>query len=170
MADVVTAPEELTWDIAAEDGGPRRPSLEDLGNATLEDDAKEPPDPETMPYAAQLNQWAKQLEALAAVVPFVAFSVEFSGGAPAVVAVTCPRRSGVDLDTFTPTDNADGDTTITWPAGTFPPPLLRPFVVLNGNPSVRTTIAAEAVANGVRVRSRGATDALVDNNFSVLYI
>jgi hypothetical protein len=169
MADVITAPETLTWDIAAVDGGPRRPSLEDLGGATLEDDALYPPDPATMPYAKQLNQWAKQLEAVAAIVPFVAFSVQFFAGVPTIVAFTCPRRTGVlILGTTGVTDLGDGDTSITWPAGTFPPALLKPECTINEDIEELVGATIVSITNGVRVRTYNAAG-LVDLAFTVAY-
>lgn len=159
----------LSWDLLAPAGGPRRPSLDDVGSALLADHATRPPDKSTMPYADQLNQWARQIEAFGKIIGFVGFSVEFIAGAPTVVAFTCPSTL-VSLSTFIETDNGAGDTTITWPANTFPPPLLRPFAFVNGASSVRIGISADPVSNGVRVYTRAAADALTDQAFSVLYI
>jgi len=156
----MTAPDTLTWDLAAADGGPRRPSLEDVGGATHEDDAVFPPDPATMPYAAELNQWAMQVAAFGKVVPSLILSVEFAGGAPAVVVASSPRSS-VALGDFTVTDNGTGDTTITWPANTFPPEVTRPEVSINQDIGEMVGATVTAVANGVRVRtyrSAGAYD------------
>ncbi len=52
-------------------------------------------------------------------VPYALVQVKFQAGAPVVTLVTS-RIAGVTTATFTPTDNATGDTTITWPSGTFP--------------------------------------------------
>lgn len=149
------AVETLTWDIAAIDGGPRRPSLEDVGGATLQDDAMYPPDPTTMPYAAQLNQLQKQAAAVGEVVPALVFSVEFTAGDPIIVSASGPRTSLVIAD-LTPTDNGVGDTTITWPANTFPPEVAGPEVSINEDTGALTGGNVVAVTNGVRVRTYNA--------------
>lgn len=163
----MAAAETLTWDIEAADGGPRRPSLEDVGGATLEDDADDPPDPQTMPYAAQLNQLQKQAAAVGKVVPFVAYSVHFASGTPSVVASTMPRSS---VPVFTPSHPGAGDTTITWPAGTFPPATLQPIAVLNQDVGELVGITAVQVTNGVRVRTYRATGGAADLDYTVLYV
>ena len=157
--------ETLTWDLEAADGGPRRPSLEDMGGATLEDDTGRPPDRRRMPYAAQLNQVQKQAAAVGAVVESLALSVEFSGSTPAVVAFTCPR-TGLEIADFTVTPNGTGDTTITWPADTFPPELARPEVSINQDIGEMVAPTVEPVTNGVRVRTYRASGA-VNVHFTV---
>ncbi|MGK3979212.1 hypothetical protein WMF38_46750 [Sorangium sp. So ce118] len=62
-------------------------------NRAIEDDAVFPPDPATMPYAAELDQWAKQIAAFGKVVPSLVISVEITAGAPSVAAVSSPRTS-----------------------------------------------------------------------------
>jgi hypothetical protein len=156
--------EELSWDLEAADGGPRRPSLEDMGGATLVDDTEFEPDRSRMPYAAQLNQLQKQASAQGQVVESLVLSVEFSGGAPAVVAFTCPR-TGMGIDDFTVTDNGTGDTTITWPADTFPPELTRPELTINQDIGAIVGGTVVAVTNGVRVRTYQAAGA-VDLHFT----
>lgn len=150
--------ETLTWDLDAADGGPRRPSLDDVGGATLEDDAKYPPDRSRMPYAAMLDQLQKQAAAVGAVVESLVLSVEFSGGTPAAVAFTCPR-TGLELSDFDVNDNGVGDTTITWPADTFPPELTRPELTINEDIGEMVGGTAVSVANGVRVRTYRASGA-----------
>ena len=160
MAD---APAQLTWDISP----PRRPSLSDVGNATLIDHASEPPSKATMPYADQLNQWAKQVERLAAMTAGVGLSVTFSAGVPSVSQFIAMRTTTV-IGNFTVTDNGTGDTTITWPANTFPPSALGPAPALNDT-TVGGGITASLVANGVRVITWTGAATPADRPFTVLW-
>lgn len=160
MAD---APAELTWDISP----PRRPSLSDLGNAAIQDHASKPPDKATMPYADQLNQWAKQLERLAAMIEGVGLSITFAAGTPSVSQFVAMRTTTVIGD-FTVTDNGAGDTTITWPANTFPPSVLGPIVSINSD-SDALAPRAFLVANGVRVKTKDSAGVAADLNFTVLW-
>jgi hypothetical protein len=150
---------ELSWELAAGDGGPRRPSLADVGGAKLEDDTKRPPNRSKHPYANQLNQWAKQIAAMGQVVPSLILSVEITAGAPAVVAFACPRGD-LEIGDFTVTDNGTGDTTITWPADTLPPELTRPELTINQDTGALVGGTAVSVTNGVRVRTYNASGAL----------
>lgn len=153
----MAAPAELTWDIDP----PRRPSLDDVGGATLQDHASKPPDKATMPYADQLNQWAKQVERLAACIPVAILSIHFDTGTPSVKLFTAMRTT-VEISDFTVTDNGNGDTTITWPANTFPTPVTYPMVSINDDGHWLAPVAFN-VANGVQVKTydsgAGATDA-----------
>jgi hypothetical protein len=157
---------ELSWMLEAGDGGPRRPSLADVGGATLEDDTEFPPNPAKHPYANQLNQWAKQIAAMGGVVPSLVLSVEITAGAPAVVAFSCPRDD-LEISDFTETDNGTGDTTITWPADTFPPELARPTVTINQDTGALVGGTVVSVTNGVRVRTYDGSGA-EDLHFTVV--
>jgi hypothetical protein len=157
---------ELSWKLEAADGGPRRPSLADVGGATLEDDTEYPPNRETMIYADEANQWQMQIVAMGGVVPSLVLSVEISGGTPAVVAFTCPRDD-LEIDDFTVTDNGTGDTTITWPADTFPPELTRPELTINQDVGALVGGTAVPVTNGVRVRTYDGSGA-EDLHFTVM--
>ncbi len=159
MAD---APAELTWDIDP----PRRPSLADLGNATLQDHASKPPSKATMPYADQMNQWAKQEERLAAMTEACGISVTFSGSDPSVSQFIAMRTTTVIGD-FTVTDNGTGDTTITWPANTFPTSALGPTASLNDT-TVGGGYTVSLVANGVRVITWTGAATPADRPFTVL--
>jgi hypothetical protein len=156
---------ELSWKLESGDGGPRRPSLADVGGATLEDDTEFPPNPAKHPYADQLNQWAMQIEAVGRTVESLVLSVEISGGTPALVAFTCPRDD-MEIDDFTVTDNGTGDTTITWPADTFPPELTRPELTINQDVGGIVGGTAVSVTNGVRVRTYDGSGA-EDLHFTV---
>ncbi len=157
---------DLSWELEAADGGPRRPSLADVGGATLEDDTERPPDKSKHPYSNQLNQWAKQIAAMGGVVPSLVLSVEITAGTPAVVAFACPRGD-LEIDDFDVDDNGTGDTTITWPADTFPPELTRPTVTINQDTSALVGGNAVAVTNGVRVRTYDGSGA-EDLHFTVV--
>src|SRR5262245_60676525 len=126
----MTAPDDLTWDISP----PRRPSLDDCGGASIQDHAQFPPDRTTMPYAAQLNQWAKQIARMGGMVPAAKFSVTFSGGTPSISQFAC-MPTAPEIGDFTVTDNGAGDTTITWASGTFPTSTLSPEATRNGGAS-----------------------------------
>jgi hypothetical protein len=160
----MSAPSFNTWEGGTGDDGPelpRRPSTDDLGGDTKQDNAKYPPDDVEHFTAAGWNQLVKQSAALARVTPACVLEVRFSGSAP-YVARCSAASSNVSLTTFTPTDNGTGDTTIEWPADTFPPAVLSP----SGLTLLVTTSAdragdLEEVANGVRVRTKAggvATD------------
>lgn len=154
---------QLTWDIDP----PRRPSLDDVGGATLEDHASKPPSKATMPYAAQLNQWAKQVERLAALVPSFGVTVTFSGGgAPSVTQFTAMRTTVENAD-FTVTDNGTGDITIEWPAGTFPTSVLGPMAALNDG-TVGGGITAALGANSVRVKTWTGAATPADRSFTIV--
>jgi hypothetical protein len=156
----MAAPEELTWNIVP----PRRPTLDDLGSAQLEDHATRPPKPPRQPHAAQLNQWAKQLARLGGIVPVARFSVQFAGGNPSIVQfITMP--TGPVLVTFTVTDNGPGDTSITWPADTFPASSLRPTVSINSD--TFSVPRAFLITNGVRVKTADIGGILSDADFTV---
>jgi len=165
---MTTASIPNTWDITGGSGGPRRPSLEDVGGATLVDDDEDPPDPETMPYAAQLNQLQMQASAQGKVCDFIAFSVQFSGGTPSIAAVTAPGTDIV-IGTLSPTDFGVGNTRITWPANTFPPPLLKPTGTINEDVGELVGISVVPITGGVEVRTYRATGGAADLAFTVRY-
>src|SRR5262249_8966247 len=131
-----------------------------------ENDPAYPPIAPEMPYAEELNQWAKQIPRLAGVVPAAAFSVTFSGGTPSISQFVA-MPTGPELASFTVTDNGSGDTTISWAAGTFPTSVLAPTVTMNSDAQWRAPVAF-AVTNGVRVKTRNDSGTLTDGNFTVL--
>jgi hypothetical protein len=158
----------LSWDLPSNEGGPRRPSLDDLGGAQLEDDDPNP-DP-SEPSADPFNQMTMQASAIAKVVNAALVNVQFTAGTPAVAQVTA-AGSAVDVPTFTLTDNGNGDTTVTWPAQSSPPTV--PLPVANAIATAVSTssrlITTTAVTNGVRVRTWNAAGTATDTDFS-LYI
>ncbi len=157
----MAAASTLTWDLAT----PRRPTLEDCGDAQLQDHATRPPKAPTQPYADQLNQWAMQIARLGGVVPVAVISIQISGGVPSVYSFTaCP--TAVLTGTFTVTDNGTGDTSITWPASTFPVAAARPAVSINSD--LLAIPRAFNITNGVRVKTANAAGTLIDAEFTVL--
>lgn len=154
------AAEHLTWDG---DGGselPRRPSTDDLGGDAKLDDDDFPPDDVEHPTAAGHNQIVKQLAALGRAACAAKLDVRFDSGDPYVSSVTGPR-SDLEIDTFTPTDNGDGDTSIEWPANAFPAQQVRPtgltlFQVGLINGAEAMTGYVEEITNGIRVRTFAA--------------
>lgn len=156
----MSVPTELTWDLA----DPRRPSVDDMGEAALEDDAKFPPVAPTMSTSAMLNQWQMQLAAMGKIVGALAISVRFTGGTPFVYKFTAPTGNLV-LGDITVVDDGDGITTLSWPAAKLPTSILEPTVSING------TTAGEATANlasavSVQVKTK-ASAAAADLPFTV---
>ncbi len=164
------APEFCTWEGGTGVDGtelPRRPSIDDLGGDAKQDNKEFPPDDVEHFTSAGWNQKVKQLAALARVTPACVLEIRFSGGAP-YVARCSAASSTVTIATFgTPTDNGTGDTTVLWPANTFPPAVLSP----SGLTLLVTTSAdragdVEEVANGIRVRTK-AGGAATDIPFTI---
>jgi hypothetical protein len=146
------AAKHLTWDAFASEL-PRRPSTDDMGGDNKVDDEEAPPDDVEHFTADGWNQKAKQIPAIAKTVASCKLEVRFATGAPYVARASAPG-SNVALATFTPTDNGVGDTTIVWPADTFPPHVCSPtgLTLLSSSTSV-VAGHVEEVANGVRVRT-----------------
>lgn len=151
----MAAPDFLTWDGGTGDEGtelPRRPSTDDLGGDEKLDNDEKPPDDIEHFTAGGWNQKVKQLVALARVAAACKLEIRFDGGGVPFVNRATAAGSAVSRTTFTPTDNGNGDTTITWPANTFPPSTVSP----SGLTLLWTTRAlgvVEEVTNGVRVRT-----------------
>lgn len=120
----MTAPDYPVFDGDGVSVPPRRPSLDDLGGATLIDSSDYPPDTETMPYAGELNQWQHVQAGLARVAPAALVEIRFSGGTPSVFRVLA-LGSEVGTGDFALTDNGNGDTTVTVASGLLPTLALR---------------------------------------------
>ena len=144
---------------------PRRGSLQDFGGATLEDDEDFAPDKNTMLYADLGNGLQRGVAAHEKCVFSVGISVTFSGGGPVVSQVTGGAAAAV-IDTITPTDNGDGDTTLSWPAGTFPAHILQPAAFINADTDALAP-RAFYVANGVRVKTKAPDGTPTDMAFTV---
>lgn len=152
-----------TWDIDPA----RRPSLDDVGGAQLVDKAgKEPPQDGTHPYANMLNQGQHQQHAAALMIPSVRLTIDFSAGAPFVLTMMSPSTTLLSSD-FTLTDNATGDTTITWTAGKLPTMQCDPIGSVNADTTSACSFTARRVtATSIRVRVLVA-GALSDSRFTV---
>ncbi len=157
----MTAPDTLTLDLDV----PRWPSLGDVGGASLEDDSKRPPDKTRMPYADQLNQWARLLEAYGRVLPAAVISVKFTTGTPSIDSFVAVRP-GMTTPDFTVTDNGTGDTSITWAADTFPVPKTQPTVTINEAGAFDAPVGVR-VSNGVQVTTKDGAGSATDANFTV---
>lgn len=144
---------------------PRRGSLQDFGGATVEDE--DPlPDKATMLYADLCNGLQRAVAAHEKAVMTLGISVTFSGGAPVVSQVTGGPAAAI-IDTITPDDNGTGDTTLSWPAGTFAASILGPMPALNDG-TVGGGITAALVANGVRVKTWTGASTAADRPFTVI--
>ncbi len=153
------APDFLTFDGGTGDDGPelpRRPSTDDLGGDAKQDNNENPPDDVEHFTAAGWNQLVKVAAALSKTAPVCKLEVRFSGSTP-YVARAPALSSNVTLSTFTVTDNGLGDTTVTWPANTFPPTACSPtgLTLLVTTSAVRAC-DVEEVTNGIRVRTKAA--------------
>ena len=158
------APEFNTWNGGTGDDGPelpRRPSTDDLGGDTKQDNSDHPPDDVEHFTAAAWNQLVKQVAALARVAASCKIEVRFTGATPFLSRISSPRED-VTIATFTVTDNGSGDVSITWPADTFPTPVCSPTgLTLISSSTAVLDGHVEEITNGVRVRTKSggvATD------------
>jgi len=153
-----------------EDGGVRRPGIDDVGGGAKEDDADFPPNPVTMPTAADANQAAFQIVALGAMTPIVSFSVTFSVDTPSI-AYFASVRTDLVVGDFTVVDNGNGDTTIHWAAGTFPQRSREPGgLTINSDADNRGSRAyaySSGATRGVRVKTLNGSATATDLDFSV---
>lgn len=144
---------------------PHRPSLAQLGGGAYQDEQDNPPDLDTMPSAAMENANEKTLAGVARTCVVARFSIRFVAGAPVIGDLICADDTLLAGD-FTVTDNGNGDTSITWPAGTFPTMAVQPCgLVLNEWGAVFPS--AEAIANGVRVKTLNSLGVGADTKFTV---
>ena len=142
----------------------RRPSLDDTGGVGFQDSIKAPPDPATMPNAAQQNAGNAHSAAFGGVIAHTVISIHYASGTPGVLLVGS-ARAGVIAGTFTVTPNATGDVSITWAAGTFPPAIALPMVSVNALSSLHAV--AMPITNGVRVQVYNDSAALTNGDFTV---
>lgn len=146
------APDFLTWDGNPDDGTlPYRPATDDMGGDHFEDDAEDTPDANENPTAAGYNQIVKQVAAQGKVIPAAKLEVRFSAGVPIIARASGPGNA-VITSLFTPTDNGAGDTSVTWPADTFPPHQISPSGITVFHTS-STAYGVEEITNGIRVRT-----------------
>lgn len=164
------APKRFTWDFDLLNNiTAYAADLVALGEARLIDHAQRPPKPPTMPYAAMLNQWALQLAGVNRVVTALDLEIHFTAGTPAVF--NAAAMSSI-IDTPWAQTNiqvvhvATGDVLIIWPAGTLPPPRMKPraFVVADGQWLQPTVILS---GNTVEVKTYDNNANLTDVDFCV---
>lgn len=156
----MAAPSYLTWDGDPPNSVvPRRPSTDDVGGDAKVDDANYPPDEDEDPTAAGWNQKAKQIPALAKSAAVAVLYVKFTAGDPVIQQASGPGAAVVPA-LFTPTDNADGDTTIAWPADSFPTSVCAPagFTLIgSAAPTTGFSHRIEVLTNSIRVRTWDGT-------------
>jgi hypothetical protein len=143
--DTKTAPEDFVYDLDT----PRRPTEDDTDPHCV--DVLPAPLP-GQPYSNQLNQRGMLIPALARVSPVAIITIAFSSGAPFVDRLSCCSKV-LEIADLTVTDNGNGDTTIEWPANTFPTAVadMEASVCEDGSWLQPTAVS---VTNGVRVRTR----------------
>jgi hypothetical protein len=140
----------LTFD----DSPPRRPSLDDVGGGQKVN-ATTPPDPVAQATAEDFNQISKQVVAHGALVPLARLFVTFSAGVPSITGMQSPSADLVVGD-FTVTDNATGDTTISWIESSLPQRAAGPIVSQIDDVDIDKMRAFNTTASGnpaVRVKS-----------------
>ena len=150
----MSTPEHYVYDGDGGSVAPRRPSLDDVGGGAKANDAKYPPDPETMPTAEDENQAENLLVGLCEVAPTLSVHVTFSGGTPQLAAFAKMATNIVSGD-ITLTDDATGQTSITLASGKLPVTAMPPSIQVYGEVD---RVWAEAVTGGWRVHTKlGAT-------------
>lgn len=137
------------------------------GEADVLDGEKEnatPTVPPHMPNAEEFMQMARQIVALAAMVPLLRMSVEFTGITPTIHSFACVRSDAVS-GSFTLTRTGVGVVEITWGATFFPAPNTKPSANTNWNADGRAD--AVPITNGVRIRTFDGAGAAADIPFTV---
>jgi hypothetical protein len=151
------APSFLTFEGGTGPDGtelPRRPSTDDLGGDAKQDNNDYPPDDVEHFTAAGWNQLVKVAQALSKTAAACKLEVRFTGSTP-YIARAPALSANVTIATFTVLDNGIGDTTITWPANTFPSSACSPTgLTLLVTTSADRAADVEEVANGIRVRTK----------------
>lgn len=145
---------------------PRRPTQEDFGGVAKENDAKYPPNPLTMATAEDWNEIVRMLTALWGMAPLAVIPVTFVAGAPTVGTPQCGNPA-LTSTSFTPTDNAAGDTTISWAANTFPSAVIPPVAVVNATTGFWLAPLAIPGTNSVQVQTADSTSTLADADFTL---
>lgn len=163
----MAAATELTWNGPGSDD-PRRPSVDDLGGDQKQDNAEYPPNEVEHYTAAGWNQLVDQVAALAKVAASCKLEVRFSGGTPSVVRVSCPGTN-ITTATFTVTDNGTGDTTVEWPANTFPPHACSPTGLTLISSAIGDAFSGHVseVTNGIRVQTFENPDTQTDVDWTI---
>lgn len=149
----MSADEVLTWDRALVDGGASRPTLALLDAGELLDDEAHPPVTDgTEPYAAQLNQWSKQIVAVGRVASSAIMTIDCSSGSVVKVALQTPSEI-LALTDFTITIDSTGVSTVSWTSGALPPMTCDPTLTLNSDGDY-TGVALVASPTSITVKTR----------------
>lgn len=151
MASPNTSPFDLT--------PPVRPNKDHFNGVAKEDDEEEPPNPREQPNAAEWNTMEWLLLSIGRVMPLLIFSCA-NGGITKMGAAP----SALQIVALTYTSPSTGVYEITWASGTFPASQAEPAAFLNEGPG---QISAEAITNGVRVRTYDETGAPTNKKFTV---
>ena len=157
-----------TFDITSGNGGARRPSLNDVGGAQLQDSTtKPPPRGGSHLYADMPNGWQCLLAALGRMCPLAILTIDYASGSPIVARIQSPG-SDVIAGTFTLTLNSTGDVTIGWATSALPAITSDPQATINDSsgltsPVVTSFVVASPPANTTQIRSR-AFNATVATN------
>lgn len=135
----MSIPSDLTYDLSPS----RRPGISDVGGAAYLDDATYPPDPDTMPSADALNQWQRQIVALAKVAPVARLSVAWDGSSYLLTQVQgC--GANVVAGAFTLTRIAAGHCRIEWATDLLPASAGAPAAALNKASAITSSAAIAA--------------------------
>lgn len=157
----MSAAADNTWDLVP----PRRPSLADCGSATKTDDALYPPDPVTMPTAAEWNLFAKLIAQAGGLMANVRVQVSTAGAGGVAAIWSMATNATVNTPSnYTVVKNGVGDWSITWAANTFPTPMHNPraFMVTAGKWCLPD---AQPITNGIRVKTYNDAGAATDGDF-----
>lgn len=167
----MTAPAAYTWDFDIVEGKlATAATVADLGGAAYENDPAEPPIGPEMMAAEDANQIENQLAGVNRVIPALILEVTFSAGTPAISNAIA--MSSIIVTTWaqahvTVVDNGNGDTSLTWAAGTIPNPRSKPEAWVTEDVACLQPIAIPNGSIGVRVKTRDSGGTLTDYNFAV---
>jgi len=147
---------------------PRRPSVEDVGCATLMNVAGSVADPQTMPEADGWNQRSWQISALCRMTPAVRVSVEFLLGVPTITELVAMDDNMSLVSGHISVIQAlagVGRTDITWVANALPPSMTLPWGGMQtGGVGV---VSATPITNGIRVHTLNEAGAYANRNYTI---
>lgn len=160
-----------SYDISAEDGGPRRPALADFGGATVED-ADEAPNKAKEIYADMINGMQHGLAALHKTNFVLAFELTYNGGTPSVTAFSA-SNSIMEIGSFTVVDEGPGIALVKWDEDLLTTAILPPFASMTedsdwANPIVIPYSDSGTHKKGVCVKTRTSAGVAADGNCVVV--
>jgi len=158
----MTTPTENTLALVP----PRRPTEDDFGGAAKENDAQFPPNALTMPTAEEWNEKVRMLAAAWRVTPVAVVPVTFIAGAPTVGTPQCGNPA-LTSATFTPTDVGPGETTIAWPAGTFPSATVPPKAFIDAVAGIWFAPIVVPGVDSVTIKTYDSTSTPGDADFTL---